>query len=110
MSKCANPDWLLNAEWGVGRDPHNWILYQRSGKRWRQKGYYPNPAQLLQSLHRKILRTELPHSDLTQHLEACLNVVQACTERFAEQLYTYMGPASKMTPHIAAASLDRQYG
>ena len=110
MTKSANPDWKLNADWGVGRDPFNWILYQRSGKRWRPKGYYPNPALLLQSLHSKILRTEPLQPDLLQHLETCLGVAQGCAERLAEHIHTHLGSALKMTPQTAHTILALDNG
>ena len=106
----TKPAWVLSSEWAVSRDPYNWILQRKTINRCRNVGYYPTPEMLLQSLHLKILLTSPAKPDMIQHIEADLQVVQACSERFAVYIHTHIGAAAKMTPQTAAASLGRQYG
>lgn len=67
----------------------SWILYQRSGKRWRPIGYYNSPEVLLKSFYRKLLRSEPPKSTLEQHIEHCLEVAQAAADRLLRCLATH---------------------
>ena len=102
--------WVMSSVWAVSRDPYNWILMRPKGNGWRSVSYHGTPEQLLQSLYRKILRTEPPQTDLVRHLETCLGVAQACSERLAVHIHTSIGAAAKITPQTAHTTLDQQHG
>ena len=86
MSNSATPEWMLSNDWGVGLDSYNWILYKRAGKTWQAKGFYPTPEMLLQSLHRKLTRTEPPQPTLEQHVKRCLEAAQVQRKRDRQML------------------------
>ena len=98
MSKCKQPQWILNDHWAVSIDPYNWILYRLSGSSWRPVGYYRNPELLLESLYRKLARTEPRQPTVEQHLEHCLGVAQAAAASFMECMATYPPEVLKQLP------------
>ena len=81
MTPSHKPEWRLSEDWAVTRDPYNWVLMKKTGKSWR-KTYYASPQQLLNSLHRKITRTEPAQPDLAAYLETCLGIAQTFSRRF----------------------------
>lgn len=90
MSKRPLPVWLLTADWGLGADPHNWILYYKGGNSWQPRGYYPSVEQLLESFYRRLTRTEPANSDLVEHVKALSDRVQAV----ADGLFDYINSLS----------------
>lgn len=86
MTKHKTPEWILSDEWAVALDTHNWILQQQKGQRWRSVGYHPTPEQLLQSLFRRVCRTEPKQHDLIEHIKGCLTAVEACTTRLSNHI------------------------
>ena len=86
MTKHKTPTWILSADWGVGSDPFNWILYERRGERWIAKGFYPSVESLFQSLCRKLTRAESADPDLVKHVEEVYERVEACAAAFFAQL------------------------
>jgi len=110
MSKSGSPDWILTDEWAVSRNAYNWILMKPKGKRWRAVSFYPNPELLLKSLHRKILRTDPAQPDLAQHLKVCLNVAEACSDRFKAQLEDSYESTRKTTLNQALPSSNEGLG
>ena len=86
MNRHAIPKWFLSAEWGVGSDPHNFILYRKTGKRWNAKGYYPSVESLLQSFYTKLTRIEPADPDLVRHVEVVSELVEACAAALFAQL------------------------
>jgi hypothetical protein len=89
VNNSAAPDWLLSEEWAVGRDVHNWILYQKQGKKkktWKPRGYYPSPEALLKSLFRRLARTEPADPDLLQHVSRISRCVASAAARFYDQI------------------------
>ena len=80
----TTPEWLLTEEWAIGRDTFNWTLYRKTGKRWKPAGYYASIEQLLAAFHRKLSRTMPAETELTQHIEVCLEVAEAAFERVSE--------------------------
>ena len=86
MTKHKTPEWTLSSDWGVGSDPHNFILYRKTGKRWNAKGYYPSVESLLQSFYTKLTRIEPADSDLVRHVEAISRRVQTCAAALSDQI------------------------
>ena len=89
MSKNTTPQWILTANWGVGTDSKNWILYQQQGmkkKMWKPRGYYPSPEALLKSLFRKLARTEPADPDLLQHVSRISRCVTTAAARLYDQI------------------------
>jgi hypothetical protein len=93
MSKKL-PTWFLSDNWAVGRNTHNWILYHRSlddigdPTKWKAIAYYRDPQQLLESLHREILRTTPAHFDLIHHLEVCVGRAKTLTSQLYSQIHS----------------------
>ncbi len=108
MNKHAQPHWTLNDNWAVSTDTYNWILYQRSGKSWRAIGYYPSLEMMLKSFHRKLARKEPPQPTLEQHVEHCLELVQAAATRLLDSLATYPLPVLKARPATVNTMLKRR--
>lgn len=98
MAKHANPKWILNDDWAISTDPYNWILYRLSGKRWRPVAYFRTPELLLESLYRKLTRTEPRQPTIELHVEHCLRVAQAAADRFIEGMATYPSDVLKTLP------------
>ena len=108
MSKCKQPQWMLNDHWAVSTDPYNWILYRLSGERWRPLGYYRTPELLLESLYRKLARTEPYQPTIEQHVEHCLRVAQAAADCLLECLATYPPDALKQLPPAYRTMLNEE--
>ena len=89
MSERTQPQWKLSNDWAVSTDPYNWILYRRSGNRWRPLGHYRTPELMLESLHRKLTRTEPRQPTIEQHVKHCLRVAQAAADSFMSCMATY---------------------
>ncbi len=83
--------WPISENWTVSRDSRNWILQERSGKRWRTAGYYPTAEQLLRGLYQTLCLSEPERSDLIEHVKYCSTVVEACTARLSEYIHTELG-------------------
>jgi hypothetical protein len=123
------PRWDLGNGWAVDVSAYQWVVYRlrdskpgksdrwdsvsyhatKPGKsdRWDSVSYHATPEQLLESLYRKILRTNPPQPDLQQHIEACLSVAEACSERFVTQIGVLLGSAAKVTPSQASTLLKK---
>jgi hypothetical protein len=86
MTRHKTPTWLLSAEWGMDTDTFNWILFRKRGERWSAKGYYPSVESLLQSLFRRLTRTESADPDLVRHVEAVSKRVEACAAALFDHL------------------------
>lgn len=84
--KCASPNWPLDDKWAIGTDPYNWVLYRKIGRRWQAVGYYARADQLLESLFRKLTRTEPFQPELVLHVRRCFERVQGMADRLAQQL------------------------
>jgi hypothetical protein len=88
------PTWVLRDRWAVGRNTHNLILYHRSvddigdPTKWKAIAYYRDPQQLLESLHREILRTTPAHFDLIHHLEVCVERAKTLTWQLYSQTHS----------------------
>ena len=88
-----NPRWKLDDTWAVDTDPFNVILYKRRYKKdgaaggWGPAGYYPSFDQLLESLLRKISRTEDTNLPLIQHVEHCYERVTGLSARLSELIH-----------------------
>ena len=108
MSKRKLPHWILNDDWAVSTDPYNWILYRLSGSRWRPSGYYRTPELLLESLYRKLTRTEPRQPTIEQHVEHCLRVVQAAAASFMEGMDTHPPEALKQLPAAYRTMLNEE--
>ena len=98
MSRIPTPDWELSADWAVGRDACNFILYQKAKKVWKVRGYYPSVELLLKSFFRKLTRTESADPDLLRHLSRISRRAQAAAARLYEQTGT-MASTERETPH-----------
>lgn len=107
MSKSPTPDWVLYEDWAIGRDPYNWVLYRKFGKRWRPVGYYRNPELLLLSFHRKLLRLEPPKPTLVEHIEHCFDVAQAAADLFEEHISTQVSVISDCSAPAANTAPER---
>ena len=105
MAKSATPGWKLNAEWAVGTDPYNWILYHRSGKQWKAKGFFPTPEMLLKSLLQELMLSEAPQPILEQHVKRCLEVAQAAAASFLDTLDSYPQSVLKAPPRIKRGAI-----
>jgi len=77
MSKHKSPEWLLSEEWGIGRDPYNWILYtrKRGKKLWRAEGYFNSISNLVEFYYEKRCLVDKPADTLAKHL---LGVAASC--------------------------------
>lgn len=115
-----SPTWILNDSWGVSVDSFNWVLMKRAakGKRsWREAGYYPSAQQLLESLHRKLTRTESPDPDLIKHLKHCSEAAQGFTDALNQQLESFIwrdlrrptAPPKKKVPDKKKGARDEDY-
>ena len=95
MKKNATPEWSLSEDWAVGRDSYNWILYHKSKKTWKAKGFYPSLQALLKSFYRKLTRTEPADSDLIMHVSRISRCVEAAAARLYEQIDTWEAEKGK---------------
>lgn len=92
--------WPISKNWAVSRNPYNWILQERRGKRWRPIGYYRTPEKLLHGLYEKLLLCEPAEPSLIEHIEHCLTVVEACTEQLSAYIHSSLNgePARHAQP------------
>jgi hypothetical protein len=86
MNKNTTPKWFFSADWGMGSDPFNFILYRKRGERWTANGFYPSVESLLYSLYQKLTRTEPADPDLVRHVEVVSKRVEACAAALFAQL------------------------
>jgi hypothetical protein len=86
MTKHKIPKWILSADWAMGSDPLNFILYRKRGERWTANGFYPSIESLLQSLYARLTRTDPADPDLVSHVEAVSERVEACAAALFAQL------------------------
>ncbi len=116
MSK-SKPTWILSDTWSVGRNTHNWILFRRGENHagdptaWKPAGYYRDPQQLLESLHRKVLRVTPAHHDLINHLEVCVERAKTLSSRLYSQIHTEAAvttEAALFSPPITATKEETQ--
>jgi hypothetical protein len=86
MTKHKIPKWILFADWAMGSDPYNFILYKKRGERWNAKGFYPSIESLLHSLYQKMTLTEPADPDIVRHVERVSERVAACAAALFAQL------------------------
>jgi hypothetical protein len=103
MTKHKIPKWILFADWAMGSDPYNFILYKKRGERWTAIGFYPSIELLLKSLYTKLILTEPADPDLLKHVELASERVEACAAELSAQLDAeVMLKEQRLSPRVAA--------
>lgn len=88
MSKTKKPEWMLDDEWGIGRDNKCWMLKHRAkGKKtWIIMGYWYRIDQLLRSYYEQRILVEPGEQSLFAHVAKVGQQVVASQDRLARLL------------------------
>jgi len=92
MCNSAKPEWVFTDKWAASRKRHHWLLYRKSGGRWRAEGFYPTPELLLKALLKELLNSDPKDKSLIEHIQRCFDTAAAAADLFKEHIHSNVCP------------------